>query len=205
MSSPKPSMAKSKDPIAAELGRRGGMKGGKARAAALSPEQRREIARLAATTRWVRMRAETGQPESAAAAGAANLPGSERIARSGTIPVGSHLLQWFELEDQRRLIGILSAAAALGDMSPVALEQAIAGEQDGAAIVNLHQQQEWQLVRGVEVDSFVAYCTKLARGLWQGPALRGQSRVRAVAAAELLVSFVEPGLRQRIGETSRPV
>src|SRR5688572_3206522 len=37
---------------AAELGRRGGLKGGKARAKALTAEQRVEIARKAAAARW---------------------------------------------------------------------------------------------------------------------------------------------------------
>ena len=41
-----------KDPAAVELGRKGGLKGGKARAAKLSPEQRSEIARKAAAARW---------------------------------------------------------------------------------------------------------------------------------------------------------
>ena len=41
-----------KDPLAVELGRRGGLKGGKARAEKLSPEQRREIAKKAAQARW---------------------------------------------------------------------------------------------------------------------------------------------------------
>ena len=41
-----------KDPAAVSLGRRGGLKGGKARAAKLSPEERREIARKAAAARW---------------------------------------------------------------------------------------------------------------------------------------------------------
>ena len=41
-----------KDPFAVELGRRGGLKGGKARAAKLTPEQRREIAKKAASARW---------------------------------------------------------------------------------------------------------------------------------------------------------
>lgn len=35
-----------------ELGRLGGLKGGKARAAKLSPERRQEIARKAAQARW---------------------------------------------------------------------------------------------------------------------------------------------------------
>ena len=37
---------------AKELGRRGGLKGGKARAANLTPEQRVEIAKKAAAARW---------------------------------------------------------------------------------------------------------------------------------------------------------
>ena len=43
------------DPIkaaAAALGRRGGLKGGPARAARMTPERRREIARKAARARW---------------------------------------------------------------------------------------------------------------------------------------------------------
>ena len=41
-----------KNPAAVALGRRGGKKGGKARAAKLTPEQRSEIARKAARARW---------------------------------------------------------------------------------------------------------------------------------------------------------
>ena len=43
-----------KDPAAVSLGRRGGLKGGKARAAKLTPEQRSEAARKAARARWSR-------------------------------------------------------------------------------------------------------------------------------------------------------
>ena len=41
-----------KDPAAVALGRRGGLKGGRARADRLTPEQRSEIARKAAAVRW---------------------------------------------------------------------------------------------------------------------------------------------------------
>lgn len=44
-----------RDPLrqaAAELGRRGGLKGGKARAAGMTPERRAEIAKKAAAARW---------------------------------------------------------------------------------------------------------------------------------------------------------
>jgi len=43
-----------KDPAAVELGRKGGLKGGKARAERMTPEQRREAARRAARARWSR-------------------------------------------------------------------------------------------------------------------------------------------------------
>ncbi len=41
-----------KNPAAVELGRLGGLKGGRARAAALTPERRKEIAKKAAEKRW---------------------------------------------------------------------------------------------------------------------------------------------------------
>lgn len=54
---PKP---RKKNPAAVALGRLGGSKGGKARAAKLTPEQRSEIARLAAAKRWGKR--ERGEP-----------------------------------------------------------------------------------------------------------------------------------------------
>jgi hypothetical protein len=47
-----PARADGKDPAAVALGRKGGLKGGKARAAKLTPEQRSEIAKKAAAARW---------------------------------------------------------------------------------------------------------------------------------------------------------
>lgn len=43
---------KEKDPAAVALGRKGGLKGGKARAESLTPEKRSEIARKAANARY---------------------------------------------------------------------------------------------------------------------------------------------------------
>lgn len=51
-----------KNPAAVELGRLGGLKGGKARAASLSPAERKRIAQKAALARWQKNRkaSETG-------------------------------------------------------------------------------------------------------------------------------------------------
>lgn len=43
-----------KNPAAVELGRKGGLKGGKARAAKMTAEQRKDAARRAADARWAR-------------------------------------------------------------------------------------------------------------------------------------------------------
>ncbi len=47
-------MSKRKDPAAVALGRKGGKKGGPARAAKMTPEERSESARKAVLARWAR-------------------------------------------------------------------------------------------------------------------------------------------------------
>lgn len=64
-----------KDPAAVELGKRGGRKGGLRRAALLSPERRREIAKLAALRRW-------GQPKEKAQPAAEE--DQKRTSKGGT-------------------------------------------------------------------------------------------------------------------------
>ena len=57
-------MPKKKNPNAVALGRLGGSKGGKIRAAKLSPEQRREIARKAVLARWAKTKRRRDQNSS---------------------------------------------------------------------------------------------------------------------------------------------
>jgi hypothetical protein len=49
---PKQDLDTGKDPAAVALGRKGGLKGGKARAERMTPEERSESARKAAQARW---------------------------------------------------------------------------------------------------------------------------------------------------------
>jgi hypothetical protein len=57
-------MAEEKNPAAVALGRLGASKGGKARAANMTPEQRSESARKAVNARWEKWRRERQQEES---------------------------------------------------------------------------------------------------------------------------------------------
>ncbi len=56
-------MTEGKDPAAVELGRRGGKKGGPARAAKMTPEERSESARKAVNARWAKWRERKRQQE----------------------------------------------------------------------------------------------------------------------------------------------
>jgi len=53
-----PATAKKKDPAAVALGRKGGKKGGLARAAGMTPAQRSESARKAVQARWTKSKAQ---------------------------------------------------------------------------------------------------------------------------------------------------
>jgi hypothetical protein len=50
-----------KNPNAVALGRLGGLKGGKARIAKLSPEERQALARKAVQARWAKAKGKTSQ------------------------------------------------------------------------------------------------------------------------------------------------
>jgi len=56
-------VAKKKNPAAVLLGRLGGSKGGKVRAAKLSPERRSEIARKAVLARWAKEKKKKQPPD----------------------------------------------------------------------------------------------------------------------------------------------
>lgn len=53
---PAPDPEEGKDPAAVALGRKGGLRGGKARAAKMTPQERSESARRAAQARWANKR-----------------------------------------------------------------------------------------------------------------------------------------------------
>ena len=50
-----------KNPAAVALGRKGGKKGGPARAASMTPEERKQSARKAVLARWAKVKAENAE------------------------------------------------------------------------------------------------------------------------------------------------
>lgn len=57
------STSKRKNPMAVALGRKGGLKGGYARAAKMTPEERSESARKAVLARWEKARSEANKED----------------------------------------------------------------------------------------------------------------------------------------------
>jgi hypothetical protein len=168
-----------KDPMAAELGRRGGIKGGRARAERLPPELRRAIAQRAAATRWARRDQPGGttlhQP---------HLPGTPRAEAVGVLILAGRPLQVVRTDAGALLLGQLSLEAALGgaplapDVQPVAY----------------HVPGEWQLKRGLPPQTFVSLLAEAAAA--------GDGR--SAAAVELLATCAVAGLAPLIGETLPP-
>jgi hypothetical protein len=83
------------------LGKIGGMKGGKARAEALTPEERRQIAQEAIATRWAR---EKG----------GNIPRLPKAIKTGVLTIGDIAIQCAVLEDGTRVLTQRSFSVALG-------------------------------------------------------------------------------------------
>jgi hypothetical protein len=76
---------KRKNPAAVALGRKGGKKGGLARAAKLTPEERSEIARKAVQARWDKANAKSGDSNPQGKAGSrSKVPEPREISPSGS-------------------------------------------------------------------------------------------------------------------------
>ncbi|HMR32434.1 MAG TPA: hypothetical protein PKA13_23750 [Geminicoccaceae bacterium] len=185
-----------KDPIAAELGRRGGRKGGRARALSLTPEQRREIAQRAAAARWQRP-----------ANGDGTVPGSlahTPVARArGAAQIDGRMLDAFVLEDGRRLIGLLSAALAL-DYDAEQMAERASGH-GGEATVTFHVPGDWRLIRGIAPATLVDICRDLVETALADGRPERTARGRALRAAGLLAAAAEEGVPGLVDGAVRPV
>jgi hypothetical protein len=88
---------------AKELGRRGGLKGGKARSEALTPERRAEIGQKAIAARWAKARGLTP----------ADIEKLPRATHKGELKIGGGI-ECFVLEDGRRIIHQRGMVKGLG-------------------------------------------------------------------------------------------
>jgi hypothetical protein len=188
-------MSMGKDPLAAELGRRGGRKGGRARALSLTPEQRREIAQRAAAARWQRGSDDEAEPVS--------LAHTPMVTARGAAEIDGQKLEAFVLEDGRKLIGLLSAALAL-DYTADQLAQR-AADVTGEGALTFHVPGDWRLMRGIAPATLVGVCRALADAVSGGGRSDRSARGRASRAIGILAAAADEGLPAVVDAAARPV
>lgn len=177
-----------KDPIAAELGRRGGIKGGRARSKSLSPERRREIARRAAAARWASKAPETVEKQKP------RLAGTAHAIRRATLRLGDYSIEAFELKDGRLLLGRLSVETLFTPLHrprPAAL-------LEPADRITFQEDGSWQLMQGIEPQTFLALCREAVKDitLANGGAKADAEFLRLIVG--ILVECARDGLEQSI-------
>ena len=102
---------KKKHPHAVGLGRRGGKKGGKARAKKLSPERRRAIAQKAAAMRWAKM--PTVSTIESDEEKKVELPESPFAKFRGELALGDSTVDVYVLDTGERVISLRSAVKSI--------------------------------------------------------------------------------------------
>ena len=179
--------------MAAELGRRGGKKGGKARAQNLSPERRKEIARKAAATRWAKKLQATPQP---AVASWSATPSC--IAR-GTLTFARGPAECYVLDDDHRLLGLSSVVALFNFAGLQQLQEAWERllDKDGQVEEIFRQPGMWQMLNGMTAESFLKFCHALARD--------DRQPEQAAIAVDLLGEVALEGLLPQIDASIQPV
>lgn len=179
--------------MAAELGRRGGKKGGKARAQNLSPERRKEIARKAAATRWAKKLQTTPEPT------AASWSATPSCIARGTLTFARGPAECYLLDDDRRLLG-LSSVVALFNFASLQQLQEVWGrllDKGGQAEEIFRQPGMWQMLNGMTAESFLKFCHALARD--------DQQPEQAAIAVDLLGEMALEGLLPQIDASIHPV
>lgn len=156
---PEPAKPK-KNKAAAEMGRKGGKKGGAARAARMTPEERASSARLAAQTRWAKKQAQVEASSDAEPSGGGAETGhpSPFAKFPGKIDLGGASLDVYVLDTKARIVNLSTAVRAIADRDGGNL-----GEYIGVS--SLKGFIDKDLILGETVDFFIPGTTIRGRGI----------------------------------------
>ncbi|MGH6987162.1 MAG: P63C domain-containing protein [Caulobacteraceae bacterium] len=178
-------------------------RGGKTRAANLTPEERREIARLGAKARW-EARAET------AAAAMGDLP---RATHQGSMLIGDLELDCYVLEDGRRVFHKRGMARALGMKSEggnvfmrAMQRKGLGSELDEKLVHRIDNPFYFKpltldLAHGYEAEVLVDVCKAIVRADVAGRLTKSQTGLAAQARI-LMNAFAKVGVTALIDEAT---
>lgn len=206
-----PKMPK-KNKAAAEMGRRGGKKGGAARAAGMTPEERAASARLAAKSRWAKApTALTAPPEAMAAIEGEVLPPSPFAKHRGVMTLGDVPIEVYVLDTGERVISLRAAVKVLTGTDGSVLEDYI-GVRTLKDFVNSDLVMEETVDffipgipkngRGITAEHFEAILSGYVKAMHAGVLKTERQREIAGTCAILSTAFLRLGIVAQIDEAT---
>jgi hypothetical protein len=200
-----------KNQVAAEMGRRGGKKGGAARAKNMTPEARASSARLAARQRWAKPPSElVGQPEPFALVGEV-LPPSPFAKHRGEMTLGGLPVEVYVLDTGDRVMSMRGAVKVLTGIDGGILEDYI-GVKALKNFVNsdlvAEESAEFFIPglntkgRGITAEQFEGILSGYVRALHAGALKTERQKEIAITCAILSTSFLKLGITAQIDEAT---
>ena len=201
-----------KNKAAADLGRRGGRKGGAARAANMSAEERRESASVAARSRWAKPPTDLlSPPKLVLTAEGEALPPSPFAKHKGAISLGGGPIDVYVLDTGDRVISLRSAVKAITgqDASNLGEYLSISGLKDFVdkdlvlgETVDFHIPGTQFRGRGITAEQFEAILSGYVRALGANALKTERQKEIATACAILSTAFLEIGIVAQIDEAT---
>ena len=202
-----------KNEAAAALGRIGGMKGGAARAARLTPEQRQASARKAATMRWAKSPSDLSNAPSVSEPNpdADVLPPSPFAKFRGQIDLGGMPIDVYVLDTGERVLSMRGAVKAMTGqdagnlveyLSVQGLKDFIDKDLVLVGTLDFHIPGTQFRGRGITAEQFEAIITGYVRALHSGKLTTDRQREIATACAILSTAFLKIGIIAQIDEAT---
>jgi hypothetical protein len=205
-----PTPVAAKNRAAAELGRRGGMKGGAARAARMSPEERSASARSAATMRWAKMPSAMNEPPLFEDHGEV-LPPSPFAKHPGQLLLGGSPIDCYVLDTGQRVITLTAVvntltgvnAGNLGDYLGVSgLKPFINSDLVLGETVEFHIPGTQLRGKGIEAEIFLEILNAYVKALEAGALTTDRQKQIAVKCSIVLGACAKIGLIALIDEAT---
>lgn len=212
MDSEPPPEGPKKNKAAAELGRRGGKKGGAVRAARMTPAERAAGARRAAKARWSKPPAAlTASQEPSPALEGELLPPSPFAKHKGVMTLGGMPVDVYVLDTDTRVISLRAALKVLTDVDGGVLEDYI-GVKALKPFINselvLEESVDFYIPgtqfrgRGITAEQFEAILTGYVRALGAGVLNTERQKEIATRCAVLSTAFLRVGIIAQIDEAT---
>lgn len=201
-----------KNQTAVEMGRRGGKKGGAARAAKMTPEERAAAAKLAAKSRWAKApTALAALPLAALPLEGEVLPPSPFAKHRGVMELGGVPIDVYVLDTGDRVLSQRSAVKAItgqdsGNLGEYLSIQGLKGFVNSDLV--LGETKDFFIPgtqlrgRGITAEQFEAILTGYVRALGAGALKTDRQREIATACAILSTAFLKIGIIAQIDEAT---